>query len=564
MQRPWLGRYDPGVPSTCVYPDCTLPDLLDRTAQRFPSHAALLFYGTRVSFRELNDQAARFAGALRALGVRPGDRVALMLPNLPQTLIAYYGSLKAGAIVVQMNPLYVAPEIEAQLVDSGSETIIALDLFFPRIQAVRERTPLKRIVLTSVRDFLPPLARLLYPVKARIEGRWIRVETRPPLYDLLDLVERSSPDGARLPERKPDDIALLQYTGGTTGSPKGVMLSHRNVVVNAVQCRAWVPGYQDGKEVFLGVIPYFHVYGLSTTQHLAVMSGCMQILLPRFKVDEALEAIHGHRVTIFSGIPAMFRLVGEFPRIDRYDLRSLRVCLSGASPLHAAVQERFERLSGVKISEGYGLTEASPVTHCNPVFGDRPAGSIGVPFPDTDCRILDLETGQREVGVGEVGELAVRGPQLMQGYWNNEAETRAVLRDGWLYTGDIVKRDEAGFFYLVDRKKDMIKTRGENVYPREVEEVLFKHPAIGDAVVAGIPHPYHGEAVKAYVVLREGCSVTERELLEHCRRSLASFKVPSAIEFRRELPRTLVGKALRRALRREEECRRETKVVGKA
>jgi long-chain acyl-CoA synthetase len=562
MQRPWLGRYDPGVPSTCVYPDCTLPDLLDRAAQRFPSHAALLFYGNRVSFRELNDQAARFAGALRALGVRPGDRVALMLPNLPQTLIAYYGTLKAGAIVVQMNPLYVAPEIEAQLVDSGSETIIALDLFFPRIQAVRERTPLKRIILTSVRDFLPPLARLLYPVKARLEGRWIRVETRPPLYDLVDLIEQASPDGARLPERKPDDIALLQYTGGTTGSPKGVMLSHRNVVVNAVQCRAWVPGYQDGKEVFLGVIPYFHVYGLSTTQHLAVMSGCMQILLPRFKADEVLQAIHGHRVTIFSGIPAMFRHVAEFPRIGRYDLRSLRVCLSGASPLHAAVQERFERVSGVKISEGYGLTEASPVTHCNPVFGDRPTGSIGVPFPDTDCRILDLETGEREVGVGEVGELAVRGPQLMQGYWNNETETRAVLRDGWLYTGDIVKRDEAGFFYLVDRKKDMIKTRGENVYPREVEEVLFKHPAIGDAVVAGIPHPYYGEAVKAYVVLRDGCSATERELIEHCRRSLASFKAPSAIEFRKDLPRTLVGKALRRALRQEEERKRGIKAAG--
>ena len=553
MQRAWYRQYDPGVPHTRAYPAWTVPDLLTQSVAGYPSSTALLFYGTRLSFSELDELTTRFALGLRALGVSPGDRVAIMLPNSPQAIIGYYGALRAGAVVVQTNPLYVPREIEAQVVDSGSETIIALDLFHPRILSIKERTPLKRVILTSIRDFLPPLRRLLYPIKARFEGRWIHVEKQPPIFDFVALLDtKSQGDSASLPILKPDDLALLQYTGGTTGTSKGVMLTHRNVVANAVQCRSWVPDFQEGREVFLGVVPFFHVYGLSTCQHLAMMTGSALVLLPRFQVADVLQAIHKQRVTIFSGIPAMFMSINEFPKVSQYDLRSLRVCLSGASPLHTEVQDRFEHLTGVRISEGYGLTEAGPVTHCNPIYGQRPRGSMGVPFPDTDVRIVDLATGKGNMPTGEVGELIVRGPQVMAGYWNNEAETRAVLRRGWLYTGDIVRQDEMGFFFLVDRKKDMIKTRGENVYPREVEEVLFRHPDVKDAVVAGIPHHQFGEAVKAYVVLKEGRVLPEGNLIEYCRQSLARFKVPTAIEFRLELPRNLVGKVLRRLLRNEE------------
>ncbi|MEO8325792.1 MAG: long-chain fatty acid--CoA ligase, partial [Nitrospirota bacterium] len=497
----------------------------------------------------------RFALVLQSLGVSPGDRVTLMLPNLPQTLICYFGALKAGAVVVQTNPLYVTSEIEQQLLDTGSETMVALDLFYLRLHSALDHTPLKRIILTRVSDFLSPLRRLIYPIQARMRGRWIRVPHQSWIYALpalLQGVEDLPIANTGLPPLHPDDIALLQYTGGTTGTPKGVMLSHRNMIVNTLQCHAWVPDFRDGQETFLGVIPFFHAYGLTTTQHLAIMTSASQVLLPRFQVQEALEAIHRYRVTIFSGIPAMFMMINEFEKVSRYDLRSLRVCLSGASPLPTEVQDRFRQLTGVKISEGYGMTEASPVTHCNPVYGETPAGSFGVPFPDTHCRIVDLETGKRDLPVGEVGELLVRGPQIMRGYWRNHEETQAVLKDGWLHTGDIVRRDSHGFFFLVVRKKDMIKSRGENVYPREVEEVLLRHEAVQDAVIVGIPHQKLGEAVKAYVVLKEGRSVTREALLSYCRNSLALFKVPTAIEFRSVLPRNIVGKVLRRQLREEE------------
>jgi long-chain acyl-CoA synthetase len=555
MQNAWICHYDRGVPVGCTYPDCTLPDLLRVSVTKFPNTTALLFYGHRISYLELYDFATRFAVYLHTIGVRRGDRVAIMLPNIPQAIIGYYGALLAGATVVQTNPLYVEQELETQLRDSGAHTILALDLFYPRIQAIQERTALRRVIFTSVRDFLPWEKRLFYPIKARLSGRWISLKEGPSLSDFRETLKCIPPHSGRmysLPAISPDDLALLQYTGGTTGTPKGVMLTHRNVVANATQCRTWVPDLQEGCEVFLGAIPFFHVYGLSTCQHLAMMTASTLVLLPRFQVAEVLRAIQTHRVTIMSAIPMMFMKVTEFPRVHRYNLRSLRVCLSGASPLHAEVQEGFERLTGVRISEGYGLTEAGPVTHCNPVYGEHPPGSMGVPFPDTETRVVDLETGERLLSVGEVGELTVRGPQIMQGYWNNERETREVLRGGWLHTGDIVQQNDSGFFFLLDRKKDMIKTRGENVYPREVEEVLFRHPAVKDVVVAGVPDYRFGEAVKAYVVLHDGQSVTELELITHCRRSLAVFKAPTRIAFRHELPRTLVGKVLRRALQHEE------------
>lgn len=556
MQRSWISQYDSGVPATIDYPDWTVPDLLRGSAARFPDSSALLFYGKTISFGELDDLTTRFALALRALGVSHGDRVALMLPNIPQAVIGYYGVLKAGAIVVPTNPLYVEREIQTQISDSGCEAMVALDLFYPRIRAVQEKTSLpRRIIITSLGDFLPTVKRLLYPLKAWLGHRRVSVQRKAPVYDFLELLTQAPRNAAsspsHLPHVQPGDLAQLQYTGGTTGTPKGVMLTHRNVVANALQGRSWCPDFQEGKEIFLGVVPLFHCYGLSTCQNLALATGCPIILLPRFHADETVKTIHKYRVTIISGVPMMFSMISDWPKISRYDLHSIRVCLCGASPLPAEVQEGFEQLSGVKMSEGYGLTEAGPTTHCNPIHGEHPRGSMGLPFPDTDARIVDRETGLRDLPPGEVGELLVRGPQVMQGYWNKEEETEKVLRDGWLCTGDMVRRDERGFFFFVDRKKDVIKPWGETVYPREVEDILFQHPSVSDAVVVGSPDRHYGEAVKAYVVMKHGWSVSERELIEHCGKSLARFKVPVAVEFRSELPRTFIGKVSRRALRDE-------------
>lgn len=556
MQGAWINRYDLGVPASVNYPAWTVPDLLRHSADRFSNSPALLFYGTCISYGELDDLTTRFALALRQLGISRGDRVALMLPNIPQTVIAYYGILKAGAVVVPTNPLYVEREIQTQLTDAGVETMVVLDLLYSRVRTVKETTTLpKRIIVTSIRDYLPFFKRLLYPIKARFAKRWVSVENAPPVYDFIELLRtppaKGTGDSAGLPLVRPTDLAQLQYTGGTTGTPKGVMLTHRNVVVNTLQGRYWSPDFRDGQEIFLGAIPFFHCYGMATCQNLAIATGCPIVLLPRFHADEVIKAIHTHRITMFSGVPMMYSMIVEHPDASRYDLRSLRVCLSGASPLPADVQERFEDLTGARISEGYGLTEAGPTTHCNPLLGEHPPSSMGLPFPDTEARVVDSDTGLEDVPDGETGELIVRGPQVMQGYWNKEDETHAVLRDGWLCTGDLVRRDDRGYFYFVDRKKDIIKSRGETVYPREVEEALRQHPAVSEAAVVGIADHNYGEVIKAYVVVKPGLHVTEQELITHCAGLLARYKIPSTVEFRQELPRTVIGKVLRRTMRAE-------------
>lgn len=549
-----ISQYDPGVLPSFNYPEWTVPDLLRHSVDRFANSPALLFYGTCISYGELDDLTTRFARGLRQLGVSQGDRVAIMLPNIPQTVIAYYGILKAGAVVVPTNPLYVEREIQTQLTDAGAETMVVLDLLYPRVRTVKEATTLpKRIIVTGVQDYLPFFKKLLYPIKARLTKRWVSVENIPPVYDFLDLLRTSSAIGADhsagLPHVRPTDLAQLQYTGGTTGTPRGVMLTHRNVVVNTLQGRYWSTDFREGQEIFLGAIPFFHCYGQATCQNLAIATGCPIVLLPRFHANEAIKAIHTHRITIFSGVPMMYSMIVEHPDAGRHDLRSLRVCLSGASPLPADVQERFENLTGARISEGYGLTEAGPTTHCNPLHGEHPPGSMGLPFPDTEARVVDQDAGLEEVPVGETGELIVRGPQVMRGYWNKEEETRAVLRDGWLYTGDLVRQDDRGYFYFVDRKKDIIKSRGETVYPREVEEVLRQHPAVSEAAVIGVPDHDYGEVIKAYVVAKPGSFITEQALIAHCTGLLARYKIPSAVEFRQELPRTVIGKVLRRTMR---------------
>jgi len=552
MERPWVKQYEPGVPASLSYPDLSLPDLLSAAAAQHFRRPAVRFYGRHIRYRELDTLVNRFASGLVRLGVRKGDAVGLMLPNLPQTIIGYYGGLRAGGAVTAINPLYVQSEIEQQLRDSGCQIVLAFDQFYPRLAPLLEQGTLKHVILTGVQDYLPAVKRLLYRMKVRTVQPMNMNRTQG-VHSMQELV-RGSHAAPGVPVG-PDDLALLQYTGGTTGIPKGVMLTHRNLVSNAWQCRQWMPTLREGSEVFLGVLPFFHVYGLSACQNLAISIGASLALLPRFQVAEVLKTISKERVTVFPGVPAMYAAINGYDRLDRYDLTSIRLCISGAGPLPVSVQERFEALTGARLVEGYGLTEASPVTHINPIrpaSGTRPQRSIGVPLPDTDAKIVDIDTGARTLPIGEPGEIVIRGPQIMQGYWKREQETRQVLKDGWLHTGDIARMDAEGYFYIQDRKKDMIKSGGENVYPREVEEVLLRHPHVKDAVVVGIPRGLRGELIKAFVVLQDGAQASAVDILEHCRKDLAKFKVPKRIEFRTELPRTQVGKVLRRVLVEEE------------
>jgi long-chain acyl-CoA synthetase len=556
-EAPWFRHYEEGVPRTIPYPELTLPEALDQTAARFPDRVALRFFldarlaVPTLTYRQLQDQTLRFATALFQLGVRKGDRVALMLPNCPQFVTAFYGALRIGAIPVNTNPLYVSREMREQFEDSGCETVVLLDQFYPRLREIHAATRVRRVIVVDVAESLPWHARLLVHFAQSRRGERVRVPAETDTYSFRDLVRQypPTPPGADL---KPSDVALLQYTGGTTGTPKAAMLSHRNLVANSEQARAWFPRAGDGREIFLGAIPFFHVYGLTSVLLFGVRVGAEIVVVPRPRpVDIVLEAIQRFRVTLFPGVPTLYAAINEHPRVGEYDLRSGALCVSGAAPLPREVFERFEALTGGRLVEGYGLTETSPLTHCTPLFGQRRAGSIGLPFPDTDARIVDLTSGE-PVAPGEEGELEVRGPQVMLGYWGRPDETAEVLHDGWLRTGDVARMDPDGFFHVVDRRKDMIDASGFKVLPREVEEVLFMHPKVREAVVAGVPDAYRGETVKAFVVLKPGEVATGEEIVEFCRLHLAPFKVPRKVEFRSELPKSMVGKYLRRVLVEEE------------
>jgi len=556
-ERPWLKFYEPGVPPVLTYPEITLGNVLSQTAGNYPHHAALVFYGKKITYKELDALVNQFAHALIGIGVGKGDRVALMLPNIPQMVIAYYGTLRIGAVAVPTNPLYHEHELEVQLHDSGAETIVAVDMFYPVLSRVLSRTKVKHVVLCGVKDFLPFPLNFLYPIKARIEKQWVSVRRMPPLYDFEEML-RHAPATPTNVDVASTDTALLQYTGGTTGVPKGAVLTHRNLVVNSTQTKAWLSHAQEGREIILAAIPFFHVYGMTTAMNFGVLIGAEMILVPKFHTKEVITMIDKYHPTIFPGIQAMYLAIGNYPGITKYDLTSLHAAISGAGPLMREVQERFELLTKARIVEGYGLSEASPVTHANPIFGNRKIGSIGLPWPDTEARIVDLATGEFLVPVGETGELIIRGPQVMQRYWNKPDETARTLRNGWLYTGDIAKMDADGYFYIVDRIKDMIKTVGENVYPREVEEVLFKHPKVKEAVVVGLPDQFLGEKIKAYIVLKDGQLATEEEIIEYCSENLSKFKVPKEIDFRPQIPKTAVGKVRRYVLRNDERKKLES------
>jgi long-chain acyl-CoA synthetase len=511
--------------------------------------------GKTMSYSATAREAARFANVLGTLGVRSGDRVAIMLPNCPQVVIAFFGALMAGAVVVMTNPLYMERELEYQLNDSGAKTIVTLDLLHKRVLGVLPRTKLDRVIVTSLKDYLPFPKNLLYPIKMKKDGADLSVAYGANVLSWRNLMA-AEPASARITQVNADeDLALLQYTGGTTGISKGVMLSHANLISNTIQNMHWAYKCQTGTERILGALPIFHVFGLTVVMLQAVFRAGMIILVPRFETKQILETIATMRPTLFPGAPTMYVALINHPELGNYDLSSINACVSGSAPLPREVQEKFEAVTHGRLIEGYGLTEASPVTHANNIWGKRKPG-IGIPIPDTDAKIVDPDTGE-ELPIGELGELTVKGPQVMKGYWNRPDETSKVLKDGWLYTGDMARMDEDGFFEIVDRKKDMIIAGGYNIYPREIEEVLFEHPAIKEAAAAGVPDKYRGETVKAFVVLKEGASVTAEELDAFCRERLAAYKVPRKYEFRDTLPKTLVGKVLRRQLL-EEEQRRES------
>jgi len=544
--RPWLRHYQPGVPHTIAYPRRPVQSLLDDAAARFPHRPAVTFFGRDLTYQALRALADRFAGGLRALGVRPGDRVSLHLPNCPQFVIAYFGTLKAGGVVVPFNPLFVEREVAQQLADCGATVAVTLDLFLSRVQAARAASRLAHVVVTRIHEFFPQPLRALYPLHARRRREWPPITPGAGVHHFSTLCPAPPlPDPAT---QRPDDLAVLLYTGGTTGTPKGAMLTHANLVANAFQTALWYVPPNEEQIATIVVLPLFHSYAMSVGMNGSLVRASRMILLPRYESRAVLKAIARYRPQQLPGVPTLYNALVHHPAVRRFDLRSVRACISGAAALPAEVQSRFERVTGGVLVEGYGLTEASPVTHVTPLAGLRKPGSVGVPVPDTEARIVDLETGTRVLPPGEVGELVVRGPQVMAGYWNRPEETAQALRHGWLFTGDIARMDRDGYCYIVDRKKEMIITGGLNVYPREVEEVLFAHPAVLEAAVVGVPDPHRGETAKAFVVLRPGAQATADDLLDHCRANLAPFKVPREIQFRESLPKSLIGKTLRRVL----------------
>ena len=529
-----------------------MSEALKQSAKNFPDNPAIIYFGRSISYRELDEMVDRFAAALQDLGVKKGDRVGIQLPNIPQFVVAFYGALRAGAICVACSPLYKARELEHQLNDAGVENLVCMDTLYPIVQEIRGRSKLRNVIATSPRDYLPPLLKTLSPLKG------VKSHKCPGAIDFLSIMKHE-PNPKPVPV-KPDELALLQYTGGTTGVPKGAMITHRNLVVNAAQCEVELP-IRRGIDVNVTALPLFHIFGMTCAMNAPVLTGTTMLMIPDPRDPKGiLNTISKYKATTFCSVPTMYVALINMPDIKKYDLRTVRACMSGAAPLPVEVQKKFEQLTGGRLVEGYGLTESSPVSHVNPLDDpkkNRP-GSIGIPVPDTEAKIVDLETGTKDLKPNEVGELVIKGPQVMQGYWNKPDETKNTLRGGWLYTGDIAKMDEDGYFYIVDRKKDMIDVSGLKVWPREVEEVLYEHPAVNEAAVVGIPDAYRGETVKAYVSLKPGYQgkVTEEDIIKFCREKIATYKAPRSVEFRDSLPKTLVGKILRRTLREELESKK--------
>ncbi len=563
----WTKHYDQGVPEAVQYQGQLIHQTLDAAAAKYPNKVALrmvlrylplgITIQSKMAYHELVDATNRFAAALQNMGVKPGDRVSVMLPNLPQQVIAFFGILKAGAVVVNTNPTYTAREIQHQLSHSGAETIVMLSSLYSRLQEVKDRTPIKRVIIADVGDTLGFPFKSLVEKQVRASGLMVDLPAASGLFRFGELLASSAAKAPAI-NAKPDDMVVLQYTGGTTDVPKAAMLSHANLITNVLQLQAWMPDLERGGEKTLGSIPFFHVYGMTVAMLFTLHSGGELIVTPDPRRTELiLEIIHREKVSLYPGIPTMYSAIINHPRVTDFDLRSVKACMSGGMALPVEIQRRFEEITGGKLIEGYGLTETSPALCANPLDGVRKPGSIGMPIPSTYIEVVSLDQredgGYDRVAVGAEGELIAKGPQVMAGYWNAKDETsKSIDSDGWFHTGDIARMDADGCFYIVDRKKDVIIASGFNIVPREVEEVLYMHPKVQDAVVAGLPDPRRGETVKAYVVLKAGESCSVEEIRDFCKENLAPYKVPVYVDFRDDLPKSQVGKFLRRVLKEEE------------
>lgn len=555
-QRPWYRHWPEGVPRHLDYPDKGVGEMFEETARKFPNNTAIIFLDTKVTYGRLLTWVDSFATALSELGVKKGDVVGLRLPNSIHYVIAYFAAMKIGAVITANNPLYKAAEIEHQFSDSETKVLVVMDLVYEEAAKAIPKTKIERVIGCNIADFLPGFKRFFGSLLGKIPSapmpasalRFKDLLHTPPKVPKVDI----DPD---------NDLAVLQYTGGTTGSPKGAMLTHKNLVANTMQAGSLDPNMQPGgQDVIVGVLPLFHIYAMTTVMNLAVMSGSGMLLFPKLpEWDELLGAIQKYKATIFPGVAALYNAINNFERVKDYDLTSIRACISGAGPLPVDIQKRFEELSGAKLIEGYGLTEASPVTHANPLYGRRKDGTIGFPVPDTDAKIVDSEGGEKEMGVNQVGELLVKGPQVMKGYYRHDDENRQVLRDGWLYTGDLGMIDDEGYFIIVDRKKDMIKRSGYSVFPREVEDYLYKNENVLECAVIGVPDQKVGEEIKAFVALKPEArgKVAERDIVNWAKENMAAYKYPRLVEFREEIPKGTANKILRRALKEEEMAKTE-------
>jgi len=533
--KPWLKHYADGVTEEIEFEELCLPDILERAAKRYPDKDALVFKEDKMSFKELKDKVDRLATCLSGFGIKKGDSVAILLPNLSPCVISYYAILRIGAIVVMNNPLYSDRELEHQLNDSGAKALITMDIFGNRMIDLRQKTGIKQIIYTSV----------------------LGTEVKPAedVYEWEDILSKTSPSPPAV-ELSFDDVAMYQYTGGTTGVSKGAMLTHRNLSCNVQQLASWLisplkGGLKEGQGMSLSAPPFFHAFGLTAAMNSSIYLGWTQVMIPRPQPDQLLEAIGKFKPTFIFLVPTMYIGILNHPDFDKVDMKSIKFCGSGAAALPIQVIEKIQKKTGSPLMEGYGMTEASPITHVNPFGGLRKPGSVGVPIQNTLSRIVDLKDGITPVPVGEVGEIVFKGPQVMKGYLNMPDETAEALKGGWLHSGDLGKMDEDGYFYVVDRKKDMVVSGGYNVYPKEIEDVYLEHPKVAEAAAIGVPHPTRGEQVKLMLVLKEGENATEEEMIKYCSDKLAKYKWPTMVEFRSELPKSAVGKILKHVLREE-------------
>jgi len=533
--KPWLKHYADGVTEEIEFEELCLPDILERTAKRYPDKDALIFKEDKMSFKELKDKVDRLATCLSGFGIKKGDSVAILLPNLSPCVISYYAILRIGAIVVMNNPLYSDRELEHQLNDSGARALITMDIFGNRMIDLRRKTGIRQIIYTSV----------------------LGTDVKPAedVYKWEDILSKTSPSPPAV-ELSFDDVAMYQYTGGTTGVSKGAMLTHRNLSCNVQQLASWLisplkGGLKEGQGMSLSAPPFFHAFGLTAAMNSSIYLGWTQVMIPRPQPDQLLEAIRKFKPTFIFLVPTMYIGILNHPDFDKVDMKSIKFCGSGAAALPVQVIEKIQKKTGSPLMEGYGMTEASPITHINPFGGLRKPGSVGVPIQNTLSRIVDLKDGITPVPVGEVGEIVFKGPQVMKGYLNMPDETAEALKGGWLHSGDLGKMDKDGYFYVVDRKKDMVISGGYNVYPKEIEDVYLEHPKVAEAAAIGVPHPTRGEQVKLMLVLKEGEKATEEEMIEYCSDKLAKYKWPTMVEFRSELPKSAVGKILKHVLREE-------------